>query len=164
MITSFLSINTVIFEPYHWQIDWLVKRLIAAQTRFECRPRFSFLYQSPPSLHCSICSIHRFVCLSGGFTPSRHTRPSTGIEHRIAQLIQSGDDDYSMNETRRTPTTGRQSPSLFYKWHGILYMSSRTGTAGHTRAFDYPVPQTRLDIPRPLITQSPRHGWTYHGL
>ena len=25
-------------------------------------------------------------------------------------------------------------------------------------------PQTRLDIPRPLITQSHRHGWTYQGL
>ena len=42
-----------------------------------------------------------------------------------------------MNETRRKPTTGRQSPSLFDKWHGIFYMPSRTG--GHTRAFDNPV-------------------------
>ena len=32
-------------------------------------------------------------------------------------------------------------------------MQSRTDTAGHTKAFDYPVTQTRLDIPRPLITQ-----------
>ena len=39
-----------------------------------------------------------------------------------------------MNETRRKPTTGRQSPSLFDKWHGIFYMPSR--------------------IPRPLISQS----------
>ena len=37
-------------------------------------------------------------------------------------------------------------------------------TAGHTKAFDYPVTQTRLDIPRPLITQSHRHGWTYQDL
>ena len=44
-----------------------------------------------------------------------------------------------MNETRRKPTTGRQSPSLFDKWHGIFYMPSRTDTAGHTKAFDYPV-------------------------
>ena len=28
----------------------------------------------------------------------------------------------------------------------------------------YPVTQTRLDIPRPLITQSHRHGWTYQDL
>ena len=62
-----------------------------------------------------------------------------------------------MNETRRKPTTGRQSPFLFDK-------SSRTDTAGHTKTFDYPVTQTRLDIPRPLITQSHRHGWTYQGL
>ena len=44
-----------------------------------------------------------------------------------------------MNETRRKPTTGRQSPSLFDKWHSI---------------FICPVVQTQLDIPRPLI----RHG------
>ena len=39
-----------------------------------------------------------------------------------------------MNETRREPTTGRQSPSLFDKWHGISYN----------------------------YAQSHRHGWTYH--
>ena len=36
--------------------------------------------------------------------------------------------------------------------------------AGHTKAFDYPVTQTKLDIARPLINQSHRHGWTYQGL
>ena len=45
-----------------------------------------------------------------------------------------------------------------------LWLPSHTDTAGHTKAFDYPVIQTRLDIPRPLITQSHRHGWTYQGL
>ena len=54
-------------------------------------------------------------------------------------IIQSGDDDYLMNETRRKPTTGRQSPSLFDKWHGIFYMRSRIDEAGHTKAFDFPV-------------------------
>ena len=44
-----------------------------------------------------------------------------------------------MNETRRKPTTGRQSPSLFDKRHGIFYMPSRIDEAGHTKAFDYPV-------------------------
>ena len=44
-----------------------------------------------------------------------------------------------MNETRRKPTTGRQSPSLFDKWHGIFYMPSRIDEAGHTKAFNYPV-------------------------
>ena len=44
-----------------------------------------------------------------------------------------------MNETRRKPTTWRQSPSLFNKWHGIFYMPSRIDTAGHTKAFGYPV-------------------------
>ena len=57
--------------------------------------------------------------------PCRHLRPSSGREHTIVQLIQSSDDDYLMNETRRKPTTGRQSPSLFDKWHGIFYMTSR---------------------------------------
>ena len=37
------------------------------------------------------------------------------------------DDDYLMNETRRKPTTGRQSPSLFEKWHGINAQSHRRG-------------------------------------
>ena len=36
-------------------------------------------------------------------------------------LIQSVDDDYLMNETRRKPTIGRQSSSLFDKWHRICY-------------------------------------------
>ena len=45
-----------------------------------------------------------------------------------------------------------------------LWLLSHTDTAGHTKAFDYSVTQTRLDIPRPLITQSHRHGWTYQGL
>ena len=35
-----------------------------------------------------------------------------------------------MNETRRKPTTGRQSPSLFDKWHGIFYMPSRIARVG----------------------------------
>ena len=38
---------------------------------------------------------------------------------RTYDCIQSGDDDYLMNETRRKPTIGRQSPSLFNKSHGI---------------------------------------------
>ena len=54
--------------------------------------------------------------------------------------------------------------SRFDKWHGIFYLLIRTDMAGHTRGFDYPVTQTRLDIPRPLITQSHRHGWTYQDL
>ena len=69
-----------------------------------------------------------------------------------------------MNETRRKPTTGRQSPSLFDKWHGIFYMPSRIDEAGHTKVFDYPVTHTRRDIPRPLITQSHTHGGTYQGI
>ena len=44
-----------------------------------------------------------------------------------------------MNETRRKQTTGRQSPSLFDKWHRIFYMPSCIDEAGHTEAFDYPV-------------------------
>ena len=40
-----------------------------------------------------------------------------------------------MNKTRMKPTTGRQSPSLFDKWHGIFYMPSRTDTAEDTNAF-----------------------------
>ena len=91
----------------------------------------------------------RSLSLSGGFTPCRHISPSLGREHTFFfSLLQSG-DDYLMNETRRKPTTGRRCPTLFDKWPGIFYMPSR---------------RTRLDIPRPLITQSHRHGWTYQGL
>ena len=81
-----------------------------------------------------------FFSLSRGFTPCQHLRPSSGREHTIV-LIQSGDNDYLelVNETRRKPTTGRQSPSLFDKWHGIFYMPSRIDEAGHTKASDYPV-------------------------
>ena len=48
----------------------------------------------------------------------------------------AGDDDYLMNETSRTPTTGSWCPTLFDKWHCICYMPicSRTDTAGHTKA------------------------------
>ena len=68
------------------------------------------------------------------------SRSSLGREHRVVQLIQSGgDDDYCMNETGRKPTTGTRCPTVFYKWHGIFYMPSRTDTAGHTKAFIYPV-------------------------
>ena len=42
---------------------------------------------------------------------------------------------YLMNETRRKPTTGRQPPSLFDKWHGMFYMPCTS-----------------------------RHGWTYQYL
>ena len=62
--------------------------------------------------------------------------PFQEILYRL--LIQFGDDDdYLMNETRRNPTTGRQPPSLFDKWHGIFYMPNRIDEAGHTKAFDY---------------------------
>ena len=40
---------------------------------------------------------------------------------------------------RRKPTTGTRCPTLFDKWHGILYKPSCTDTAGHTMSFDYPV-------------------------
>ena len=104
--------------------------------------------------------------MSGGCTPWR--------------TLSSRDEDYLMNETGRTPITGTRCPTVFLKWHGIFYMitqshrhgwtyqglslPSHTDTAGHTKAFHYPVTQTRLDIPRPWITQSHRHGWTYQDL
>ena len=34
---------------------------------------------------------------------------------------------------------GTRCPTLFDKWHGIFYMPNRTDTAGHTKAFIYPV-------------------------
>ena len=59
-------------------------------------------------------------------------RPCSGREHRVAELIQSGGDDYLMNETRRKSATGAV-------WRGICYMPSGIDTAEHTVAFAYPV-------------------------
>ena len=61
-------------------------------------------------------------------------------------ILMSGDDDYLMNETRRKPTTGTRSPTLFDTWHRIFYMLSRADTAGLNKTFHYPVAQTRLGI------------------
>ena len=70
-----------------------------------------------------------------------------------------------MNETRRKPTTGRQSPSLIDKWHGIFYMPSRIDTGEQTKAFDYPVAErsSYQDLSRrrlycPLRVNSPLPG------
>ena len=69
-----------------------------------------------------------------------------------------------MNETRRKPTTGRQSPSLFDKWHGIFYMPSRIDEAGHTKAFDYPVAEhwgESQRTKRSLVGFEPTSAHTY---
>ena len=73
--------------------------------------------------------------LSRGFTPRRHLRPFSVRDHTVVQYIQSGDDDYLMNETRRKVTTGTRFPTLF----DIV--------AGD-----------------PLYGQLHRHGWTRRGL
>ena len=45
-----------------------------------------------------------------------------------------------MNKTRKpTTATGMQCPTLFDMWHRIFCMPSRTDTAGHIKAFNYPV-------------------------
>ena len=59
--------------------------------------------------------------------------------HQFIDIHKMSMPHYLMNETRRKPTTRRQSPSLFDKWHGIFYIPSRIDEAGHTKAFDYPV-------------------------
>ena len=69
-----------------------------------------------------------------------------------------------MNETRRKPTTGRQSPTLFDKWHGIFYMPSRIDEAGHTKAFDYPVAEhwgESQRTKRSLVRFEPTSAHTY---
>ena len=80
------------------------------------------------------------LSLSGSFTPSRYLSKAIFRARTYdCIIIQSGHDDYLMNETRRKPTTGRQSPSLFNKWHGTFYMPSCIDTVVHTKAFDYPL-------------------------
>ena len=69
-------------------------------------------------------------------------------ENGVIGLIESGGDEYLMNKSRRNPTIGARCPTLIGNWHGIFYMPSHIDEAGHTstKAFDYPVTQTRLDI------------------
>ena len=68
------------------------------------------------------------------------------------------------------PLGNNARATLLDKWHGIFSMPSRTDTAGTDvnrrdcqTGHDWTA-HMRLDIPRPLITQSHRHGWTYQGL
>ena len=76
--------------------------------------------------------------LSSEFESGVYAQPASKAIFRARPydciIFQSGDDDYLMNEIRRKLTTGRQSPPLFAKWHGIFYMPSRID-----KAFDYPV-------------------------
>ena len=98
--------------------------------------------------------------LSIGFTPCRHK--AIFRVRTYSCITQSGDDD-DFNENRR-----KRHDALLFSISGMGSFNTKypyhTDTAGHTKAFDDPVTQTRVDTPRPLITQSHRHGWTYQGL
>ena len=83
------------------------------------------------------------------YAMSASIRPSSGREHNYSRItyMQSGDDDdYLMNESSRKPTTGTRCPTLFDKWDGIFYMPSRADTAGHAKAFIYPVMDHRGEV------------------
>ena len=87
-----------------------------------------------------------------------------GSQHRRRGILPPAVSIYLMNETRRKPTTGRQSPSLFDKWHGIFYMPSRIDEAGHTKAFDYPVAEhwgESQRAKRSLVGFEPTSAHTY---
>ena len=102
---SFLFVNISISSD----VDLFISCLISSQGHVFC-PLF---YSWKARIHTWVLS------LSGDFTPCRHLRPSSGREHTVVDLqhIQSGDDDYLMNGTRRKPTTGTRCPTLFDKWH-----------------------------------------------
>ena len=78
------------------------------------------------------------LSLSGGFTPCRHLRPSSGWDHRVIYIT------YSIQWVEMSLPPG----------HDALLFS-----ISGTRSCVCPVAQTRLDIPKPLITQS----WTTGG-
>ena len=59
-----------------------------------------------------------------------------------------------MNETRRKPTTGRQSPTLFDKWHGICYMPSRIDEAGHSKALSQEANDSRRQVRTLLLKRN----------
>ena len=87
-----------------------------------------------------------------------------GSQHRRRGILPPAVSIYLMNETRRKPTTGRQSPTLFDKWHGIFYMPSRIDEAGHTKAFDYPVAEhwgESQRAKRSLVGFEPTSAHTY---
>ena len=94
-------------------------------------PLLKFLYETPPS-ECT-----KPPLLNPGSAPAYIFLIIT------VSSLDSGDDDY-LNETRRKPTTGTRCPTLLISGMG---------------SFICPVAQTRLDIPRPLITKS----WTTGG-
>ena len=82
-----------------------------------------------------------------------------------ALLFSARDSLYAQWQTRLDIPIPLITQSHRHGWtYQGLWLPSHTDTAGHTKAFDYPVTQTRLDIQRPLITQPHRHGWTYQGL
>ena len=85
------------------------------------------------------------LSLSGGFTPCRHLRPSSGQEHTVIELIQSGDDDYLMNESRRKPTTLTQCPTLFDRME-------------NERKSVYCLCEANLSVP----SFTPQHTWLSH--
>ena len=77
--------------------------------------------------------------LTSHTVPTLISIKSSGREHTVVYLIQSGDDDYLMNETRRKLPPGHNA--LLFSISGTGY--SRTNTA---------------DIPRPLFTHSRTTG------
>ena len=104
-----------------------------------------------------------------------HARPWITQSHRHGWTCQAL--DYPVTQTRldipRPWITQSHRHGWTYQGLGLPSHTDTAGhtkvldypvTAGHTKALDYPVKQTWLDIPRPWITQSHRHGWTYQGL
>ena len=66
--------------------------------------------------------------MSGGFTPCRHLRPSSGREHSVFVLIQSGDDDDAEKKDKNTLTTEPFS-DLRHVWNTVdlFYPQAHTG-------------------------------------
>ena len=59
--------------------------------------------------------------------PCRYLRPSSVLEHTVVLFVQSGNDDYLMNETRRKPATWTRCPTLFDHWDLLHAQSHRHG-------------------------------------
>ena len=114
-----------------------------------------------PTLMTIFCSIFGPLMITDWWNEGTYHQGI--ITYSIRQVAQ--DLLYTKSHRHGWIYQGLWLPSHRHGWtYQGLWLPSHTDTARHTKAFDYPVTQTRLDIPRSLITQSHRHGWTHQGL
>ena len=138
-----------------WLIDWLIGWV--SEWRVYAPSSSKVIFRAKTYSHNLISPVMMITWWMklGGNRPPGH-------DALLFSISGTGSFICSVRQTRLDiPPLITQSQRHGWTYH--LWLPSHRDTAGHT-TFDYPVTQTRLDIPRLLITQSHRHGWTYQGL